>query len=326
MIVSGFLDEMRDILDDANKAKFPDATVMRIGDRQLRDMFRTLVQGNKEFSNFTMSVNATAAAEVLDNVFEYRLPTWIMHVAKVSLRSADPTTEATFSPYRWTGASNAKIGTEIPKFVDNDRRPRWTWEGNHTLRLHNYTSAQSLVLNVVVRPSPLVTFAIDRVHQSTSKLYLPAQLTLGTVDLEEGAFVNAEFKVTSTVSGSSAAIGAVRRCVYSTPNSQSQGARLHELTFDAGFGAVLAQGDTVESLIPLPDEHTYFLVLKTAQAAFIRKPNITALQSISASLLRAERDFHAYATSRDRQGPSYLKSGNNMRPLRDPDRPYYGWS
>lgn len=323
-----FLAECGDILDnDAQKLRFPDAMLIRTANRQLRGLFRTLVQSNKEYSNFLMGAFKENAVEVVDNVFEYRLPTWVTHVVRVWRRQSDPTAAITFSPYLWTGGANVQPGQEIQKFVGNSFEEFWSWQGNNTLRLNKQTQALDLLIEVAVRPAPMFKGVISTAHASASKLYLPAALTYGEPDLEEGSFINSAVECTGTVAATSTNFGLVRRCIYSNASTIFGGARLHELSFDGAFASALVLGDTVESIVPLPDEHCRLLVLKTAQAAFARKPNVDAMRIIAGEMADEMGKFMAYATTpRDKQGPSFIRQSSRSRPPYNADYPVWGWN
>lgn len=323
-----FLAECGDLLDnDAQKTRFPDAMLIRTANRQLRGLFRTLVQSNKEYSNFLLGAFKANAVEVVDNVFEYKLPTWVTHVVKVWQRQNDPAVATTFSPYLWTGAASVQPGAEIQKFVGNSFEQYWSWEGNHTLRLNKQTQPLDLLIEVAARPAPMFKGVISTLHASTSKLYLPAALTYGEVELEEGSFINSEIECTGTVVNTSTNLGLVRRCIYSNAATINAGARLHELSFDTPWASGLAIGDTVESIVPLPDEHCRLLVLKVAQAAFGRKPNVDAMRIISGEMADEMGKFMAYAsTPRDKQGPSFIRQSSRSRPPYNADYPAWGWN
>ena len=278
---------------------------------------------NKEFSNFSMCVQKESAVQVLSNVWEYRLPTWVMHVVNVFERSGNATAETTMSPYLWTGSSNVSLGLVIPKYRANEGM-KWSWEGNHTIRLHKFTEAKELIVEVAARPAKMLKLTIDSDASTNTKMFLPNTPTLGEYETEEGVFINTDFQVTSTYNVLGTHIGNVRRCVYSTPYVLSGGGRKHELTFDQNFDSLLVAGDTVESILAIPDEHTRVLILKVAQACFQQKPNANALSTIAYELGEELQKFMNYASSpRDRRGETYIKRGTQARRTTDPERPFY---
>lgn len=322
MILSRFLSECGDTLDD-ERVKYPADQLVRTLDRQLLGAFRDLVQGNKNYSNFTMSIPASAAVQVLDNVWEFRLPTWIMHVVLVSRRDGSPTIEPTTSPYTWTGAANVRIGATIERYVPDNFRPHWRWDGNHTLRLVNFGEVpqEGLVIQVVVRPPPMVQFTLDVKNASASKLTLPVDMLLGEIDSEEGAFINCEFQVTATNSETSTNLGLVRRGVYSSGVVTSGGDARTEITFDAAWTSALSIGDVVDSVLPIPSEHCRLLVLRTVMACYQKKPNVKGMALIQAELNFETQKFEHYAAWRDTHGPSHYKRHDRraFRPY-DPNR------
>ena len=328
MNVTQFIQEVQDVLDDPSAAKFPIATIVRHGDRQLRGMYRTMIEANKEYSNFTMCVDGATATKLLSNVYEYRLPTWVMACTQVCKRSQDPAQTPSFSPYKWSPLGAVTRGIEIPKWVAHDRVPHWSWEGNNTLRLHNFTSPEDLILNVVVRPPKMFKGKIATVPASASVLYLPGAI-YGEVETEEGSYINSDWQVTTTANVNASHYGDVRRCVYSNAATilSPSGSRVHELTFDAPFTNTLAQDDIVETMVMLPDQHCRYLVLRTAQACFQKKNNIPGMRAIQSELAEEGTKFMTYAGGpRDARGPTMYKRTQRHRGPYDPDRVnYWGW-
>lgn len=325
MILSRALDELRDLLDDTNKSKFPDATCVRMLDRTVRGLFRQIVENRDDFSNFTMALSSSAAVQVLQNVWEWRLPTWVMHVLEIVQRDGEPTTVSTFSPYLWTGATTVRVGTPIPKYVENSLQPHWGWQGNHTIRLYNFSTVPNILLRVVVRPPTLLQFSIDTKNTSASKLTMPVTPTLGDIEKEEGAYVNAEFQVVETNSETSSNMGQMRRVVYSTAGTQVGGELHTECTMEAAWPAALSVDDVVESVLPIPDEHCRYVILSAAMACFQRKPNVTAMKLVGSEMMTEAKRFMDFATApRDRRGPSYVQRPGRTVRWTDPNRsPYF---
>jgi len=326
--VTQFIAEVQDVLDDPSAAKYPIATIVRHGDRQLRGMYRTMVEANKEYSNFTMCVDGASATKLMSDVYEYRLPTWVMACVKVYRRSNDPSSTPTFSPYKWSTLGNVTQGQEIPKWVANERVPHWSWEGNNTLRLWHFTSPEDLMLRVVVRPPKMFKGKIVTVSASANLLYLPGPI-FGEIEPEEGSYINSDWQVTTTANVNAAHYGEVRRCIYSNGATilSPSGARVHELTFDAGFTNALAQDDIVETMVMLPDQHCRYLVLRTAQGCFQKKNNIPGMRAIQPELAEEGVKFTTYAGGpRDARGPTMYKRGMRHRGPLDPDRVnFWGW-
>lgn len=327
MNTTEFLSETNDLLDNDRSLKFSDAMLIRTANRQMRGLFRTLVQANKEYSNFSLALYATGAVQLMQDIWEYRLPTWVTHVAKVyRIDSMPTTTPTTFSPYQWQGGTTSQRGSVIEKWVANSRERYWSWEGTQTLRLNRSTTSENLLLEVAVRPPVMFKATLSQAGADASHFYLPAALTYGDPELEEGAFVNAEIICTGTGNTNGLNYGNQRRVIYSNAATIVLGSRLHELTFEAPWAETPAENDIFESIVPIPDEHTRLLVLKTAQAAFGRKPNIDAARIISSEMADEMGKFMAYATApRDKQGPSYIRHSLRTRPAYDPDRPFWGW-
>lgn len=325
-----FLSELRDLLDDANGVKYPDDMLIRAANRQMRGLFRTMTEANKEYSNYTVGWPASGnATQVASTMWEFRMPSWITHVVDVYVASGFTVPENFFESYKWTNGQNVVMGQVIPKHTTNSQFPHWTWEGNNnTIRLWNYTTCPDIVVRVTVRPAALFKGTIATAAASPSEVYLPPNLTYGTIEPETGSLLNGVIEVTRTQNVNSTNYGAVRRIVYSSSNTVVSGSRTNILTLDKRYDTVLAVGDVVESIIPIPDEHTRLLVLKTAQAAFQRKANMEGLRAISAEMSEEFTKFVNYATPpRDSNGPTFIKRNLRNRAPWNNEYPYFwGWS
>lgn len=318
MNLSQALLRVRDVLDDSStlpaQQKYADAQIVRHLDEQMRTIFRAQVQANKEYHNYTLHALDSQAYSIVQNVWEYRLPSWVTHVTRVFIRTNDGSLTGSFSPYAQPqGQSSVTLNNEITKSYFGDR-PRWTWEGNHTLRLWGFSTAQKLTVLCAKLPPRMFKGTIDAAHVSASKLYMPALLTLGEQDLEEGALINCDVQVISTTLPASTNFGVIKRCVYSTPLGTVSAANRTELLFDSAFTPLLPIGDAIESIIPLPDQHTRYLILKVAVACLEKKNNMPAILALADELRKEATDFTDFAsTPRDRQGPYFKRSSTSQQ-------------
>ncbi len=128
-------------------------------------------------------------------------------------------------------------------------------------------------------------------------------------DLDAGAYVNASVRVVGTQDPNAAHYGETRRCVNSTAVANTTTSRNTQLLFDAPYSNVIAAGDTIETLIPLPDEQCRYLQLKTAQACYQKKPAFDAMKALQPELAEEGAKFLQYATPpRDSRGPTFYRS------------------
>lgn len=303
MNVSSFLTEVGYLLSDPNGNIYSTEEIVSNGNRQLRGLYRNLSEGSQQYSNFTMALKASDASQPLDGVFEYRLPMWVMACRKVWTQTGSPAVTDTYSVYRWSAAS-VTVGVLIPKSnVAQFPTPRWDWQGTNTLRLYGYSEAQPLVLEVLVRPSQMFKGEITTANADADKFYLPSP-SFGTLEDEEGAYINTDFQVTTTADTNADYFGQIRRCIYSTSTKIVTGVRYTEIVLDAAYSGALAEGDTVETVLAIPDEHTRVLVLSTARACFQKKGNLKGLAAIQGELVLELGKFQAFATTpRDNRGP-----------------------
>lgn len=334
MHLTEFLAQMQEVLDDPSAAKYPLATIVRNADQQLRGMFRVLLQTNHDYSNFTLCLQAEDAKQPIKGIFEYRLPSWVASIPKLYIRTESATSETSFSPYRWTEGQVSE-GQEILKYgaVGSVKIPHWSWEGNGTIRIRNYSTAQELIARCAVRPPRLVKVQVATVSSdgdAQRSLYLPPTPVLGTYELEEGAYINSYWQVTTTSNVNATHYGDVRRCIYSSAVDTAEAStRQTRLWMDANWTNTLAANDVVETLIPLPDEHCRYLVLRTAQACFQKKNNLAGLKAIAGEMMGEQQAFADYAAPPKESAPRRRKTQSPFVRGMNVDRPYlygYGWS
>lgn len=303
MNLDEFLAEVRLIVDDPVDAlnnpdqKFTEANLISLLNRTIQSLCRIQIQRDQGFHNFPLVVKSADAKQVLQNVFQWRLPTWVAGLADVRNKvGGDDATQPTFSPFMWT--------TQVPLSDQIQKKQKWMdcgwrWDGNRTFQMWGVTPAPTLVLQVAKLPARVFKATLDVAGASTSSLYLPLALTLGQEDLVEGAYINADVQITSQVSGITR-MGQSRRCIYSDGNADSGGGvRRNKLTFDEAYPLTPAIGDVVQSLIPYGEEHARLLLLKVAWSCFEQLANIPAQKAIAASLAAETEAFSNYVTPRD---------------------------
>lgn len=319
MLTLGFITEVQDLLDDPGANRYPIAEIVRHGDRQLRGMFRKMAVANKDYSNFTYCAKSTDAASPFKGSYEFRLPTWIECITSVNYRTETAAVQTSFSPYRWT-QNIVSIGKQI-KREERDPNPRWTWEGNHTLKLWNIGLAPELVIQCVKLPPRMFYGKVQTVDANANGMYLPTPV-YGEVEIEEGAYVNSDWQVTATASTNATNFGDVRRCIYSNASTIVVTARQHELLFDANWTVPLAQNDAVQTILPIPDEQTRYLVLRTALACFQKRNAQIGIAAISGELAEEAQRFNDTVQPRDRSGPRRWRISNilSRNSSRDPER------
>lgn len=323
MLTLGFIQEVQDCLDDPKVARYPLATIVRHGDRQLRGMFRSMSVANKDYSNFTYCAKGADARVIFKGGYEWRLPSWIEAIAQVNYREGTATVQTSFSPYRWT-ADTVGIGNLIPRDA-RDPYPRWSWEGNNTLKVWNCQTPPELVIRCIKRPSKMFYGRIATLHASQGSLYLPAPIN-GEVEIEEGSYVNADFQVTTTASTNALQYGDIRRCIYSNAAAVLVSSRVHELVFDSNWTATLAVNDEIQTVLPLPDEQTRYLVLRTAFACMQKQGATLGMSAIAGEMAEEGQRFKNTIQPRDAAGPRrWITRGyRNGRPY-DAEHFYRGY-
>lgn len=327
MNVTQFVQNTRDLLDDRVQTIYTDAEIVRHGDQEGVEMYRTIFRSIREWSNFALHLKIADAKQLMAQTYEWRLPTWVERVVDVYERTS-PSNEAaqsTYSSYLWTTPQNIDPTRRIMK-TDPRRRDGWTWEGNHTLRIWKRPTAPAITVFCQALPSPMFKGKVSTVFQISSVdsplgFYRPSALTLGeTTHIEEGRYVNAYVQVTDTSDIASTNLGEIRRVIYSRANAIVGGTRQYEFRVEYPWNTTLAAGDTIESLIPVEDIHSRCLILRTVDSLAIRKFNWDLQKSIATKLREAKAEFAAYAEMpRDNAGPGWYQSGRGTTRSYDPN-------
>lgn len=328
MLVSEWLTQVRGYLDDAAKAKYPDALIVSNGDAEARAMLRKLSRADDSYQNFTLWLRASAATQVFDSAWRWKLPTWVHRVTSVYERDASTdTTTATLSPHRFVNSTGVRLLEEITK-TSQQRNDGWSWESGYTIMLHGWKSAPDLAVRVARQPPRMFQGRVMQAEASAKNSFLlPSSPTLGAIDNEGGAYIGAEFAVTATKIITSTNLGEVRRCIDSSPTQIVSGARVHRIWVESDYPEIVAVDDMVETIVPVNEAFNLYHVLRTVQATLSKKANIDLLRVISPRLAAEEQDFMLEsAPQRDTRGPFFYneRSSNRQRIDREVNGSYYG--
>lgn len=300
------LDDIADATENPTP-KWSDNEIATQAWRQLQEMSRIQVQRDEGFHNFMLCLKGSNATNVVTGVFQWALPPWIMAICDVRLRALQ-SDEENFSPY--TFAAPLIFWDVVPKKRKNFEYG-WRWDGNRTLQLWGYGAAPDLALWVAKAPARFFRGVLDKTGNGKRTIYLPSTLTIGTEALEEGAYVNAEVQVVAVEDDTSSSwqnVGIQRRVIYSAAANEIDATRQTILTFDEEMPQDLLIGDTIESALPLGEEHCRLLMLKTAWVCFEKTNNIPGQKSIQGELAAQAQAFSDFVTPRDHQEPGTVVS------------------
>lgn len=330
MNVTEFIAKVRLVLDDNVDSEtnpiptYLDAEIVEHGIDQARSLARIQVMQAKGYYNFTMVLPATSTpsiqvSQISQSVWQYALPSWIMQIAGVW--QLDTTPESSFSPYTWSNQAAMRPGLEVPRW---HRRARcgYSFDDRRHLRLYGFNAAIPLVLNVAKLPPKWFRVVTNQVHASASKLYLPSTFALGTEDTAEGAYINADVQVVSSTVADQ--FGSVRRVVYSNAANVHVSTRRHELWLTNPFGVATAlpAGSTVETAIPITEDHARVLILLTANACLEKRHNLPALRAIAPELGEQLAAFREFATQPDGINGPYFVQSDDTPTTYDTDRAF----
>lgn len=309
MNVSEFLLDMRRILDDPADApvkKFSDADLIAYTDLQLKSLARIQTQRDQGYHNCPLVLRGSEARQVIRDVWQWTLPVWVSNIVSVRemILDEETTRQQTFTPHMW--ADPASLGAPLEK-KSKRYDTGWNFDGNRTFQMWGWGGSYGIFLHVAKAPARLFKAVLDEnapepgTDTERPSIFLPATLVYGVEDANEGAYVNADVQVsglaTPTTNGES--FGAYRRCIYSKAGQIVSGSRRTQLYFETPWPETLLAGDTVESLIPIQDEHVRVLQLKVAWSCFERLANLPAQKAIAASLADEMRMFSEHVTPRD---------------------------
>jgi hypothetical protein len=116
----------------------------------------------------------------------------------------------------------------------------------------------------------------------------------------------------------------VRRCIYSNAATIVSTTRQHELIFDQDFPVILAQNDEIQTIVPIPDEHTRYLVLRVANACMQKRNAQIGQAAIAAEMAFEGSRFQNTIQPRDKSGPMRWKTKQSVfAPYLDRER-YWG--
>lgn len=332
MILSGFIDRVRDIVatsrsSGSSEHAVSDADIIRYMEDHVASLSRKMADANVGWFNVTFHLPASAFREVYKGRFEAPLPRWVMQIVAVH-RVAFSGGDEEHSPY--TISSPPSLGVEIPHDPARSLRQGWAWSGDTKIEMCGGGKAEPVSIRAARRPARVFRAVIGEVHPGASSMYLPGSLELGSEDYGGNAYSGAHVQVSGLSGSGSAArdlLGAVRMCVGSTQNGTSAGgSRVTELRFDAEWPGGLQVGDTVETVVPIPDEHARYLVLLTARSIFQRRNNIAGLKATADDLGRERDMFLQGIRPRQRQSPGVVRGRTYSYPGRGGSDLARNWS
>lgn len=309
MNLRDFIAHQRLVLDDPGEPVKPvqtwsDSTIALHATHHIQSMSRLQAQRDQGFHNFTLILKGTEASSVLGSVWQWTLPTWVISISEIRLLvgGIPATGTTTFSPYMWDTAVN--VGDPVLKAVKGSNYG-WSYEGNRVLRLWGYGTPPDMILQVAKLPAPLIRATLDLDAVNVNRFRLPATLDVGIEDYTEGAFINAEFVTigVSDLAVNVATLGQTRRCIYSKAgqivSSQTDNLRRTEVYLEQDLPNMYFTGDTVETVVPMGDEHLRLILLLVARSCYAQIGNMPAMNAIREELAEQMTLFNNYITPRD---------------------------
>ena len=333
MNTSEFLLEVRDTLNDPFKRKWTDIELVRTGDRMVRTMARKLAEVTGSNLELWHNIADTEFREIYKTIWEAKLPDWTLKILRLFDRNVDATGTPNSSPYLVLngGAAVTEQLAETIRMGSADHQDQYgaMLTEHKTLRVYGPSSARAVTCRLAKRPARMIQATLDLAGLSATQFYLPLSMTLGTLETEVSAYRNTLFQF-GLVEGSHAAgvymAGDTRACVQSDPKVDVAGARRDLVTVDRALSGTPAVGDTVETLLEIPDEHCRRLILEVAYASAEKYSDRTLQRSLDADLATQREEFNKHVQPRQLQEPTFMRRRNRSRRRnRNRNDPVAGW-
>lgn len=312
---SELLQDVRDLVP-YDAATLPDDLILRFADRVIESCVRKQIEQNEGWHNAAINLYRDDFRQVHRTEWDHQLPRWVERIVDVTERTADGGARR-LSP--WEVNSAESLRERVGRSRSNDIQSGWQFSGSKILRLRNFPAAIDIEVRVAKVPAGLIKGAIDYQHEETDHFYLPQSLTFGTEAKGKGAYIGAQFEVTSSTGE---AFGDFRVGVASHPNREpdTSGTRRHDIQVAAPWSEELEVGAVFESIPEIGDSHARLVVYKVAQAIFQRHNNTKGLRSIADDLTEQWSLFVTTVTPRQNQEPTIVRRSLSSRRLsQDPD-------
>jgi hypothetical protein len=313
MNVSELIQAVRDLYPIDVK-RLDDAAIVRSANTHIRSLFRVQLEANESYHNCEIQVAKDQFKETRRNVFDVTLPSWASRIGNVGKRT-NGAADVTLSPWAIDN-SGADVRELSPK--DPSRRGEaWEVWGNKAIRLTGFSEAIDLTVEVAKLPAKLLRATIDAESGAEDGLVLPEVLGLGVLETEPGAYINAQFRVTSLAADAAGAtrntLGDYRVGVDSFPYSEEYpDDRRTEIQLDSAWTDGLVVGDVVESVVELADEHTHLVTLTVLQDIFQSTNNKSGLRSIGDELRHEMGLFQVSIKPRTTQYPTIARLSRTL--------------
>lgn len=314
MILTELLQAERDTIKQGTTA-LPDAELVRQTNLILESLVRKQVEVNQGYLNCEFNIAKAEFHQTGANEFDIQLPSWLLRVVAITSRTpgGDP---AVLSP--WESPNAEQRGDRMRRSVQGDWHSGWQQIGD-LLRLRNVAAADDLVIRAAKRPAKMFKAAIEFKQDEADGLLLPATFTLGTAEIERGAYIGTKLMCTSSSTDS---LGAFMVCTASTPHTNAPGTGLRtRLRLARANPEDLVAGDVIESMMPIDSVNANLVVLRVALKVFQRDGNRKGIAAIGDDLSHEMQEFAEFNKPRQNQGPSFAKRAVTILHNRfDPDR------
>lgn len=320
MITSQLLRIVRNRIADGpatvSKRTWSDRELMDSAHTILCSMFRDRADAQEGYHNCRTQLAASLATRRNANVWEYRLPSWVHSVYKVRETKASTESDA---------QAAQSVREDLSDLITGDA---WRWSGSSSIYWYS-SAAKDLTLDVAKRPARPLKGTCDLAGTTTTiNLVDDASVTDVEHEFEVDAYKGEQVVITARPSGvGSLAIIGQARVVESSARVDTGGAVYRtRLTFQTTdpFGAAIAIGHTYESVIPVEDPYTQFLVLRIIEECGNKTDNVAGLEAIKNQLRYEWAKWETHLRTRDRSGPRHFGGEADWFQRRDPDRdPYF---
>lgn len=291
---------LSDLITDTREAaavltanRWSDASIARLLNRQYLQLVRQQVHLDEAYHNYTFQLATSAARVKHTDVVTYRLPNWVMRVARVRKGNAAPTTTAR--------------QPEIPRATRRGEAGAWMFSANNELEFYGYSAGIDLELEVAKLPALLTKGTLpSQAGITTSQLLLDTDVSADAVNFPHEAvkdsYAGALFEITGIAS---ARKGQFLRCTGSLHN---QGGTTNQtlLTMEEAWTSAPVASDTYELHAEIATEHCRLLTLLATRSLLAQERNLNGMAAIAQELGEQMSMFIQHVSPRDNAGPRFV--------------------
>lgn len=314
MKISDVITMVRDRVNDSASTFYTDAEIARTVDIHVRALFRQRADADPTYGLTRLNILDTSdnVSQVYSDVYAYSLPTWVYKIHAVRERATTSQGE----------------GKMLPHVPYRHKGYGWTWAGDRVIHVRGSSAIKSIIVECAKTPAQLHTGALPVVSPNSTSMYLdttPSIPTGGSLDWEEGAYLNSKIEITGTTSESGSVFnrGRVLTVTGSDRRYVSSAWYVLATVTPPQTASATAATATYEMHPEIDDGHLNYLVLLVADTLFQKTNNVNGIQALQTQLNLERAQFNNWLIPRQDQQQYFLTDPANVEiPPYDEDRDY----